>query len=268
MNRKLSENGLRDSVNASLGALDVPQFDLGEIRRRSFSDAARRRTASAPRLRALIAAPVAALLLVALLVNVPAVRAQVERALNAILIVNGRQVQSSVQTVTLDQARTLMPFAVISPAGLPAGLKTTITAVTSDSNPSADMLMIRYEAPDGSPVVTIHESSAAAHGPQQLMISEKRVIGGPAAGGDGDASDAAPSGGARVEAPHGAQAGGRDLVVMHTVDAQNVNGHKSVRQFTFRPSVWIVRGTRIMLAARDGALTPSQIAAIRSAMSR
>jgi hypothetical protein len=271
MNRNPSDNDVRGVVTQSLEAVDVPAFDAATIRRKVATGGAQpmRPRAWIPR-GALVGVPVA-VVLVALLANIPLVRAQVERALHAFAVVNGQTVPLNVQAVSLEQARSQMPFAVIAPVGVPAGLRATINTMSSPSAPQTAHVIFEYSNGSGFPVLTIDESSARNSGPQQLMVTSSRSVGGP------PPSDAAggPGGGGVVAPPPADGAAGGDVAggakgtyVMRQIEVRRVNGQTTKRQVEMHPIVWTVRGTHIMLAASPDSLSQNQVDAIRAAMSR
>jgi hypothetical protein len=260
MNGKRSDSDIRDAVTQTLAAIHVPRFDLSAIEKRKGRYSSQRSRQATRWLRVLIATPMA-IVFIALLVNMPSVRAQVERALRAFAVVNGQTVPLSVRTVSLGEARAHVPFEVIRPAAIPAGLRLTINEVYSESSPADARLIFEYRGSDELPVFTIEESSAHANGPTKLMLTEKRTL------GSGAAMDAPPAGGP-IALPPPAGASGKDVYVMRNVEVWRENGHTTTRAITIHPIVWVERGTRIILAVADGSLTAQQVAAIRAAMSR
>ena len=90
-----------------------------------------------------------------------------------------------------------MPFAVIAPVGVPAGLRETINTMSSRSAPGTARVIFQYQDSRGFPVLTVDESSARNTGPQQLLVTSSRSVGGP------PPSDAAggPDGGGAVAPP-------------------------------------------------------------------
>jgi hypothetical protein len=269
MNPNPSDSDVRGVVKQSLEAVDVPAFDAATIHRKVATGGAQpmRPRAWIPR-GALVGVPVA-VVLVALFANIPLLRAQVERALHAFAIVNGQTVPLNVQAVSLAQARAQMPFAVIAPVGVPAGLRATINTMSSPSAPQTAHVIFEYLNSSGLPVVTIDESSARNTGPQQLMVTSSRSVGGPppsdAAGGPGGGEVVAPppSGAANG----GGAAGDKGTFVMRQIEVRHVNGQTVKQQVEMHPIVWSVRGTHIMLAASPD-LSQKQVNAIRAAMSR
>ncbi len=264
MNRNPSDNDVRGVVMQSLDAVDVPPFDAAAIRSKSAArDAERIRPRTWIPRGALVGVPVA-VVLVALLANVPLVRAQVERALSAFAVVNGQTVPLNVRTVSLDEARGQMPFAVIAPVGVPTGLRATINTMSSPSAPQTARVIFQYQDRRGFPVLTIDESSARNVGPQQLLVTSSRSVGGPpppdAAGG--------PDAGGAVAPPPPAADGSKGTYVIRQVEVQHISGQTVKQQVEIHPVAWTVRGTRIVLAASPDSLSQNQINMIRAAMSR
>ena len=264
MNRNPSDNDVRGVVTQSLDAVDVPAFDAAAIRSKVAAGGAQpmRPRAWIPR-GALVGVP-AAVVLVALLANIPLVRAQVERALHAFAVVNGQTVPLDVRTVSLEQARAQMPFAVIAPVGVPAGLRAMINTMSSPSAPQTAHVIFQYQDNRGFPVLTIDESSARSAGPQQLLVTSSRSVGGPpppdAAGG--------PDAGGAVAPPPPPADGSKGTYVIRQMDVQRVNGQTVKRQVELHPVAWTVHGTRIVLAAMPDGLSQNQVDLIRAAMSR
>ncbi|MBV9103386.1 MAG: hypothetical protein JO060_07325 [Candidatus Eremiobacteraeota bacterium] len=268
MNRKPSDNELGSAVTSSVYSLDVPAFNLAAIRARHGTSTVLPSTLTPrPRIsrRALVAAPIA-IAVVALLVSMPSVIAQVQGALKAFAIVHGETVPLDVQTVTLDQARAQMPFQVIAPAGVPARWAPTIHTLSSPASPESARLIFQYNGSGGLPALTIEESSATAKGPTGLMLSETRVVGGAASGHHGVAAPQAPQ--MPLIGARGLASSGKGDYVVRDVEVKRVNGHTAARRFEIHPLVWVSHGTRIVLAPTPGTLTQAQLQSIRAAMSR
>jgi len=258
MNRKPSDSDIRNAITSSLAALEVPRFNLAAIEARSGAVAQTRsaRPWNFGRAALVVALPVA-LVLAVVLPTMPSVVAQVQRVLQGFAVVNGRTVPLTVRTVSLEQAQSQMPFRVILPAAVPPGMRLTINELYSESSPGDARLVFQYRGRDQFPALTISESSASATGPTKLMVTERATVGdrGPLR---------APQGAPRLDAAGPDKSG----YAMRSVEVRNVNGHVTKQSFELRPIVWIVRGTRIVLAATPGALRPDQVEAIRAAMSR
>ena len=267
MNRTPSDSELRDALHASVAAIDVPPFDLAKIEVRKPQAGTpygfpRRST----RRLALVAVPVAiAVALVAILPSMPSVVAQVERALRGFAVIDGRTVPLTVQTVSVEQARAQMPFEVIAPAAVPENLRLTVNELYSPSSPADAHVIFEYHGNAGFPVLTVDESSASAHGPTKMMVTERNVVRGPGAPPE---SALPPEGAPPAALPAGGTGPGKAAYFMRSTQVKVVNGRATRQSFELHPVVWTVRGTRIVLAATPGGLSPAQVDAIRAAMSR
>jgi hypothetical protein len=269
MNRTPSDSAVRSAVQQTVGALPIPGFDAAAIRRRVQAEPAAGRPSGAFSRRALLAAGSAVAVLV-LAFNVPAVRAQMDRALQAFAVVNGQTVPFEVRTVSLDEARRQLPFEVIAPMATPAGLRLTIHELYSASSPLDSRLIFEYGGRDDVPAFSIQESSVRAKA-TKLALTERRTIGGPGAGepqaGAGPQDGAAGPDLAPGPQPALGRPGAPSAYVLRTVDSVRRNGVTVTHESTIHPVLWVTRGTRITLAAPDGTLNPGQIAAIQAAMS-
>ncbi|HEY6326633.1 MAG TPA: hypothetical protein VIW73_09015, partial [Candidatus Cybelea sp.] len=230
----------RDAVGAYVETIDVPQYNAQAVRARATSITLPR---AMPRWAAAVAA--ACVVLVAIIVATPSVRAQVERMLQAFAVIGGQQVPVAVNDVTLDQARRDMPFAVIAPAAIPAGLTPRIDELTPSSSRIDSHLMIQYEAAGGGPGLTIMESRAQRTEPTQMRFWMTTGAGAPPQMAH-VMNNVSPGQHAFVQFRH-------DGTVTQRVKVE--------------PISWVVRGTRVDLISPPGVLTPMQLAAIRRAMS-
>jgi hypothetical protein len=261
MNRKPSDNAIREVFAGGMSAVPVPPLDLSAIRTRAAAagDAARRPRGVRFTRPALVLAPLAVIAVV-FLASVPQVVAQVERVLHAFAVIDGQKVPLTVRTVSLADAQRQMPFRVVAPVAVPRGLAATIDALQSADAPASARLVFRYRAPGSDlPVLTIEESAASANGPTKVMISEQRTVGGPPRG-------AAPD--LQAPPPADAAAPGKPGVVLHEVEIRTVNGKTVRHAVELRPVMWVQGGTRIVLASAPGTLSDAQIATIRAAMMR
>ncbi len=123
MNQSQQVERARDAVGAYVETIDIPQYNAHAVRARSSAIAPRRAMR-----RWAAAAAAACVVLVAFVFATPSVRAQVEQMLRAFAVIGGQQVPVAVNDVTLDQARRDMPFTVIAPAAIPAGLSPASTS--------------------------------------------------------------------------------------------------------------------------------------------
>ena len=257
INRKPSDD-VADAIRGGVAAIDVPPLNHAAIRARA-SDAAPEPAVnrSTPRWRPALVAVPAAFAVAIMIVAIPAVRAQVERAIRAFSIVDGRSVPLAVRAVTLDEARSQMPFAIIAPAGVPAGLRGSITELSSPSSPAEAHLVFQYQGSDGFPALTIDESSAATPPASGLMVTETRTSNG-----------APPDAPAVAPPPLPASARGHEAYVVRNVEVRRMNGRTTTHTLEIHPIVWVAHGTRIVLAPTSAAITARELAAIRAAMSR
>jgi hypothetical protein len=228
---------IENAVDAYVEGIDVPRYD---------SEAVYARRSAAPRRVPfrLAAAAIAACALVAILiVGSPIVLAQVERMLHASETVDGQTVPVAVNSVSLDQARHDMPFAVIAPAGIPAKMSERIDEVNPSSSRLDSRLLFRFGDGTNRPPLTIEESRAhvITQGQTMLWIGD-------------DAPPALP--------PMPQTGPARDRVY---TASRNGNIPQSAEVHTMS---WMVRGTRINLISPPGLLSEAQLAMIRRAMSR
>lgn len=171
--------------------------------------------------------------------GVSAVVAQVQRAWQAFTMHEGRMVPLDVRVVGLDQARADMPFRVMAPKALPAGLQVVIRELRSSLSPADASLLFEYR------------DTRSAGGPPRIVITETSVH---AASTESDVMFMArPSTGAALPAPEGAK---RGLLM------------QSRRAFKLDKNLWVVDGTKIELLSASGTLTSQDIGEIRDAMSR
>jgi hypothetical protein len=243
MNQSQRVERLRRVARAYAETVDVPRFDAAAVRARM--------PAAAPAgfaWRWAGAAPAAALLVVVFAFGSRAVVAQVERMLQAFATIGGQTVPVAVSTVTLEEARRDMPFAVIAPAAIPQGFDATINELNVSSSRLDSRLLIQYRSSDRAPGVTIMESAArGATPPSSMRLWMTQNI-------RGEAPPPAPP-----RLPNAAS--GEHAFVQFGRNGQ------VMRQVRLQPLTWIVRGTRIDLISPPGVLSAEQLAAIRRAMS-
>lgn len=232
---------LRDAVASYVDAIAVPAFDERAM-------AAPRGTAEiarAPRRRPLRTAALAtgAALAVFVAVDASAVVAGIQRVFAAWTLAGGRTVPMSVREVDLAKARTDVPFEIIVPPSLP-GVRMTLREVLSSGSPASDSVAFDLHVPQPAPEVTIVESRNGA-GPREFYLSAREP-------GRGDAK-VAPM----PPVPKRSN---------HAVPGLTLVGTFGKRSFV--PLTWVTRGTRIVLMSPPGALSDTQVRAIRTAMSR
>ena len=229
-------DNIRDAARAYGKSITVPPYDERAIR-------ARVRTAPArPRwVRSFIAIAAAAAVLF-LVLDGRNVVAQVEHMFRAFVSVNGVMVAAGTDAVTLDRARRDVPFTVIAPAGLPAGLQGgEITEVVPPAGSAEGRhIFFRYETPQG-----------------QISIDESRP------------SRAVPSSGYRTAIANfqGAENPGiHGLPPYHGPGTIAYYRSSTGKLQVVHPATWTVDGTTIVLMAPPGILTSQQIALIERSM--
>jgi hypothetical protein len=237
MNQSQQAERARNAVSAYVESVDVPQYDAAGIAARTSG-----RNVLRTRPRTAVAALASCAVVAIFVVGSPVVFAQVERMLHAFATVNGQTVPVAVNSVTIDQARRDMPFAVIAPSAVPAGLDENIDELSPTASRLDSHLIFRYNDGEGPPALTIVESSAhaPAHQATRLWMTS----------GNHAPAPALPA----------AATGEHAIVQFH--DGQ------TMRQVKVAPISWVVRGTRIDLIATPGMLSGMQLAAIRREMSR
>jgi hypothetical protein len=243
MNQSQRVERLRRVAHAYAETIDVPRFNAAAVRARmpaAVPAGFARRWAGATL--------AAALLVLALAFGSRAVVAQVERMLQAFATIGGQTVPVAVSTVSLEQARRDMPFAVIAPAAIPPGFDATINELNVGSSRLDSRLLFQYRSGDRTPGLTIIESAARGATPQPSMrLWMTQSVRGMAP--------------APAPPPLPNAAGGEHAFVQFGRNGQ------VMRQVRLQPLTWIVRGTRIDLISPPGALSGEQLAAIRRAMS-
>jgi hypothetical protein len=249
MNRTPSDSAIREAIARYLSSIAIPSFDLAAIHsRRGVSTSAK--PVSFFKSRRALTAFAAAALFLAILPTMPAVVAQVERALHAFTVVNGRPVPLEVRDVTLDQARADMPFEVIAPAAIPAGWRLAIRELRSPSTPLDTRLMFEYrDGHQGLPALTIMESSSRGNPSGNLLLTQTNGTGPP---------NVPPPPPSKAEPNNGMYA---------TTQIVGKNGRVEKEIYRIHPITW-VRGTRVVFLNTPGRLTSAQVAAIRAAMTR
>lgn len=230
---------IETAVNTYIDGIDVPPYDFARV------DARRRAAPRRAPFRLAAAALVACALAVVLIVGSPIVLAQVARILQAFEMVNGQTVPVAVNSVSLDQARHDMPFAVIAPAGIPAGTTTTINELNPSSARHDSQLVFRFSNGTNALPLTIMESRArgTTQGQTKLLMTWGNHV-----------PSAAPP------LPPSGASGNQTYVASRT-------GGKVFQHVEVHPISWVVRGTRIDLISPPGLLNDAQLATIRRAMS-
>jgi hypothetical protein len=240
----LSTEGLRAVATAYAESIEVPAFDESSVRARRRAGEHTRPASAAPAWRRRLAAVAAAGVLLAFVVNAPAVIAQVQRVVEAFTFVNGQAVPLTVETVSLAQAQSDLPFAVIVPPSIPGFGPNAIRELYSKPSRSDARLVFDYRGAHPGPPLTIEESSPANSAEQSYMVV--------AHDRSSDTQRVAPLR-AGAPPPNG----------QLTVQLLGKGG--TVR---IQPITWITRGTRIVLVSPPGMLSPAQVNAIRTAMSQ
>ena len=239
----LSTESLRAVATGYAESIDVPAFDPSAIGARRRAPEGRAASAP-PTWRRRFAAVGGAGVLLALVLNAPAVIAQVQRVVEAFTFVNGQAVPLTVQTVSLSQARSDMPFAVITPPSVPGFTPNAIREMYANPSRADGRLVFDYVGARPGPPLTIEESSAATLGAQSFSVIAHDQSAG--------TQRVAPL-------PPGAPPRKGELSV------QLMGKGGSVR---FQPISWVTHGTRVVLVSPPGQLSQGQVNAIRAAMSR
>jgi hypothetical protein len=241
MNQSSQTDRIREAAASYVESIDVPAYRANAIRTRLQAVSESRVT-----WHPVAAALAAAAIVVALIFNGPAVLAQVERALQAFATINGQRVLVAVNTVSLEQARRDMPFAVIAPVGIPPEFQETIHELNFASSRFDSRLLFEYRTSDNAPPLTIAESSTRAAVPQKqtrVMITQ------------------GANAGAMAQTPALPSAGSRQYGYLQFKNGQVLH------RIRLEPISWTVRGTRIDLISPPGLLSNAQLTAIRRAMS-
>ena len=248
MNQSPQVERAQQAAGAYVEGIEIPPYDAAAVAARMSRGATRsetRRTMPGWAVAAAVAA-----LVVAFVVGTPSVRAQVERMLQAFAVINGQRVPVAVNSVSLEQARSDMPFAVIAPAAIPQGMSESIDELNPTSSRLNSSLVFRFSDGD-QPGITIVERSVRASGPPARHMQLWMTQGLP----NGVLPPAPPAN----SLPSAASG-------QHAIVQLGRNG-QVLRQIRLEPISWIVRGTRIDLVSPPGVLTNAQLAAIRRAMS-
>jgi hypothetical protein len=185
-------------------------------------------------------------LIVAFVAGSPSVLAQVQRMLQAFAVINGQSVPVAVNSVSLEQARSEMPFAVIAPAAIPPGMSEAIDEINPSSSRLASSLVFRFSNGSQAPTLTIVERSMRSTPPRKMQLWMTEGV-------HNGVLPPAP--------PLPSAASGQHAFV------QFGHGGQVIRQIRLEPISWVVRGTRIDLVSPPGLLSNAQLAAIRRAMS-
>ncbi len=248
MNLRLPADDVRALATQYAETIPVPEFDLRAVQSRRRDESGREPSRSAQkwtRRQAVAAAVVAGALLV-IGTNVPGVVAQVQRIMQFFTIVNGQAIPLKVETVSLRQAQSDMPFEVIPPPSIRGNFPETIREIYSAPSRSDGHLMFEYPIAGQQFAVTIMETGANSAASSQPFYFTAR-----------DAGTATQ----RVVPPPPPTRQGPELITTR-LPASGAN----VR-FRFEPVNWTTRGTNITLVSPPGTLTADQMNAIREAMS-
>jgi len=244
MSRKPPADAVAAAVAAYGEAIDVPDIDEAAIaaRVRSLSNGAPRDRFRLRRgsVGAYVAAA-AALTLVAVLSNVPAVIAGAERVLQAFTLAGGHATQLTTRTVDFDRARSDMPFFVVAPPAIAGLSNVSIDEVTGGDAGSRAQLVFQMHGAASGREVTFVESELEKNAARTLIS-----IGSPT-------NMVRP----RFEPPPVTGRGGSAIALRGYADGRS-----------FAPIAWVTRGTRIVLVAAPGVLSAAEVRDIRRAMSR
>ncbi len=246
MNQSPQAERAREAVGAYVEGIEILAYDAAAVASRMTGGAARRATRRTMPGWAVAAAACA--LIIAFVAGTPSVRAQVERMLQAFAIVNGQRVPVAVNSVSLEQARHDMPFAVIAPAAIPTGMSEAIDELNPSSSRLASSLVFRFSNGNQAPTLTIAERSARSIPPGRMRLWMTEGL----------------HNGVLPPAPPLPSAASGEHAFEHV---QFGHGGQVMRQIRLEPISWVVRGTRIDLVSPPGLLSNAQLAAIRRAMS-
>jgi hypothetical protein len=242
MNQSQQADRMRGAVGAYVDAIGVPRYEENAVRLR-MSRVRDTGDSVAGRASRLVATAFAACaILVIFVIGSPSVRAQVERMLQAFAVIGGQTVPIEVNSVSLEQARRDVSFAVIPPAAIPANLSEEIDELNPSASRLDAQLVFRFSEGSGLPALTIVETRARQAAPDATrlwMTTGRHPLGAP---------------------PLPNAASGE-----HAFMQFGKNGQVK-RLFKVTPMTWVVRGTRINLISLPGSLSPEQVAAIRRAM--
>ncbi len=237
MSHRQSRKTVRDIVANYVNAIEIPGLQEYAVRRRSVYVQSESPALGISSWRPAALVVLAAVVLV-FLANIPSVVAQVQRVLQAFVVVQGRTVPVDIRSVNIDQARADMPFFVVAPAAIPPGLQMSINEMRPPTASHAGAnLIIQFTDASGKPALTIAERSVADGPPAQsgARLSDKwsaapdgrwrwtdRIEGWAAAGGG---------------APHGGP------FFMQVRGSGSTVGTR----ITITPISWVAHGTRIDL---------------------
>lgn len=239
---ELNSDSMRSATRDYAEQIAVPAFDERPIRAR-----AREKLAPQRGWRRTAVAIATAAVIIAAALNGPAVVAQVEHMVQAVLTIGGTQVPVTVQAVSLQQAQRDMPFTVVAPPVIP-GYQQSIREIVAQSSPQASRLMVQYTGgPSAAPVTIMESSATAAH--TELRIWSSKM------------PNAQPPQPMRPPELHGA--GPKQQATLQI----RANGGQQFR-VRLTPQSWTAGSTRIDLLSPPGALSAAQMLAIRRAMSR
>jgi hypothetical protein len=245
MNQSRQVERTAEAVGAYANAIDVPCYDEAAIRRRMSHAPANDRHSPRATLRFPAAVAAACALVAIFVLGSPTVVAQVERILHAFAVIGGQTVPVAVNSVTLDQARRDMRFAVIAPAAIPPGFSEQIDELSPSTSRLDSKLLFRFSGPNGGPSLTIMEGGSQKVAPDRMRLWMT------------SGTNALPPNPPALPKPETGQ---------HMFVQFGRNGQVQQR-VEIHPITWIERGTRIDIISPPGLLSPMQLAAIRRAMS-
>ena len=173
--------------------------------------------------------------------------AQVEQTLRAFTVRDGHMLPLRIREVSLAQAKADMPFAVIPPAGIPAGWQMTIREVSSTTSPADAQLLFEFREAGPGLGFTILETSANA--PERAIMIAQTPPGA-----------ALPA----VPPPLPPESGLIRGESRGQIELKGPHGSQFTR---FTPATWEARGTRLAIMNPPDALSAPQVAHIRAAMS-
>lgn len=253
MNRPHAADAVSEAVIAYCDALRVPVLDEAAIAARPGPRARGTGTPphargtgtpmARPRLRIAAAVAIGVALLVCLCAA-PAVFAGAQRILRAFTLVAGRPQPMTVRVVGLERARADAGFVVIPPPPIAGAPSVTVEEFAAGASRAATSVVFEIRGHASGSAITIVESNAD-RAPARTLLSTD----------DGRA-------GAR-----GAQPGALAPPVRRHRPGRHAELYGVANGEPFEPVTWVARGTRIVLVAPPGTLSPAQVRAIRRAMS-
>lgn len=244
MNRRRSADAISAAVSAYCDAIEVPEFDEAAIAARGRQRERMIERARGTPLR-VAACAAAAVVLLLILGNIPAVVAGVERLLQAFSVTAGRTTPMTIRVVDLEHARADMPFAIVTPpplAGAPMVAVEEMDGAGTRSDPSV-IFEIHGTTP-GREVMIVETKAAGRISPTLFSIR------GPA-----DRAGSRPLRSLGPPVSRGRRVPG--VVLRGSFEGR-----------AFAPTTWVAHDTRIVVMSPPGFLTDAQMLAIRRAMSR